>query len=169
MIQPPQLPDVKDNMKQKAATTLDKPNPIFTFAHTQLPDDGRALLPSVDTCKCVPRRICVQHHPHGPWSLQELSIVGSWTMTASENPVRFLPYESGIDSDERVVLFAAEDHLEKLANAETWSMGGNFVNSYHFHAAVCDLGQGVREFCSSGICASPEKGPRPVTKQCFMF
>ena len=105
-------------MKEKAATTLDKPNQIFTFTNAEVPDEVKIRLPSADTCKRSIRRNRALHRPRDPQNLQELEINGEWTMTSGENPVRFLLHDSGTDSDERVIIFATEAHLQELARSE---------------------------------------------------
>ena len=59
-------------------------------------------------------------------TLEDLVIDGPWSETAGENPDNFLLYDSGPMADSRVVVFAADQCLEKLASAETWFMDGNF-------------------------------------------
>ena len=100
----------RDSMKQRAATTLDKPNQILNFGQPPIPDEAKAMLPSADTCKRVLRRVHAEHRPRDPQSLQELSIEGLWSMTAGHNPARFLLYDNGTDADELVIIFASEDH-----------------------------------------------------------
>ena len=118
-------------MKEKAATTLDKPNQIFIFTNAEVPDEVKIRLPSADTCKRSIRRNRALHRPRDPQNLQELEINGEWTMTSGENPVRFLLHDNGTDSDERVIIFATEAHLQELARSEKWSMDGNFAMAPH--------------------------------------
>ena len=59
-------------------------------------------------------------------TLEDLVIDSPWSETAMENPDNFLLYDSGPMADSRVVVFAADQCLEKLASAETWFMDGNF-------------------------------------------
>ena len=117
----------RDTMKRKATLSLDKPNQIFTHANAQLPDDTKAYIPSSDTCKRVLRRVRAQHRPREPQTLQELDIDGAWPMTRGENPQPFLLHDNGPDADERVVIFAKEHHIQKLADSDVWCMDGNFA------------------------------------------
>ena len=52
-------------------------------------------------------------------TLEDLVIDGPWSETAGENPDNFLLYDSGPMADSRVVVFAADQCLEKLGSAET--------------------------------------------------
>ena len=109
-------------MKRKTKLTLDKPNQIFTHANAQLPDDAKAYIASSDTCKGVLRRVRAQHRPREPPTLQELDIDGAWSMTTDDNPQPFLLHDNGSDADERVVIFAKEHHIQKLADSDVWCM-----------------------------------------------
>lgn len=117
----------RQGMKRKATSSLDKPNQIFTFATASVADAVKARLPAADTCKRVLRRARASNRPKEPQSLQELTISGEWAVTAGDSPVQFLLYDSGPDSDERVIIFATEEHLQQLAAADTWCMDGNFA------------------------------------------
>jgi hypothetical protein len=117
----------RDAMKRKAKLTLDKPNQIFTHANAQLPDDAKTYIPSSDTCKRVLRRVRAQHRPREPQTLQELDIDGAWPMTTGDNPQPFLLHDNGSDANERVVIFAKEHHIQKLADSDVWCMDGNFA------------------------------------------
>jgi hypothetical protein len=96
-------------------------------ANAQLPDDAKAYIPSSDTCKRVLRRFCAQNRPREPQTLQELEIDGAWPMTTGDNPQPFLLHDNGSDATERVVIFAKEHHIQKLADSNVWCMDGNFA------------------------------------------
>ena len=116
-----------ETMKRKEKLTLDKSNQIFTHANAQPPDDAKVYIPSSDTCKRVLRRVRAQHRPRESQTLQELDIDGAWTMTTGDNPQPFLLHDNGPDADERVVIFAKEHHVQKLADSDVWCMDGNFA------------------------------------------
>ena len=66
------------------------------------------------------------HRPKDPQTLAELTIEGQWSQTLGENPTRFLKYDNGPGADERVIVFATESHLQKLASCDTWCMDGTY-------------------------------------------
>jgi hypothetical protein len=43
-------------------------------------------------------------------------------MTTGDNPQPFLLYHNGPDAEERVVIFAKEHHIQKLADSDVWCM-----------------------------------------------
>jgi hypothetical protein len=57
---------------------------------------------------------------------------GSWAFACvkiwfglSSDP--FLLHDNGPDADERVVIFAKEHHIQKLADSDVWCMDDNFA------------------------------------------
>ena len=118
---------IRHDMKSRAQTTRDKPNQLFTFALTEASDEVKTHLPQADTCKRVLRRARAAHCPADPQTLDELIIDGIWATTGGDNPLQFLLHDSGAGNDERVVIFASENHLRKLAASVTWCMDGNYA------------------------------------------
>jgi hypothetical protein len=114
-------------MKRKAKLTLDKPNQIITHANAQLTDDAKTYIPSSDSCKRVLRRVRAQHRPREPQTLHELDIDGAWSMTTADNPQPFHLHDNAPDADERVMIFAKEHHIQKLADSDAWCMDDNFA------------------------------------------
>lgn len=106
----------RDGMKRKAETSCNRPNQIYTAANAQLPDDAKADLPSADTCKRVLRRARSRNHPAEPQTLQDFTVAGTWALTTGDDPQQFLLYDNGPEADERVVMFATADHMQKLNN-----------------------------------------------------
>ena len=45
----------------------------------------------------------------------------------TKKPQPFLLHDNGPDADERVVIFAKEHHIQKLADSDVWCMDGNFA------------------------------------------
>ncbi|KAL8598429.1 hypothetical protein ACOMHN_032706 [Nucella lapillus] len=82
-------------MKQKASTTNEKPNQIFTFTAAAASDEVQARLPAADSVKRVLRRARAAHRPKDPQTLEELIIDGQWSQTAAEQPANFLQYDNG--------------------------------------------------------------------------
>lgn len=124
----------RQSMKGKASTTNDKPNQIFTFTAATAPDEVKARLPAADTVKRVLRRVRAAHRPKDPQTLRELTINDQWSQTTGDHPTNFLKYDNGPDADERVIVFATESHLQRLASCDTWCMDGTFAVAPHlFH------------------------------------
>lgn len=129
------LPDATDisvakarnSMREMATSTMDKPNQVYSRAVAGLDNDTLAFLPRTDSIKRTLRNHRRANFPSDPMSLEDLIIDGPWAETAGENPENFLLYDNGPMSDSRVVVFAADQCLEKLASAETWFMDGNFA------------------------------------------
>ncbi|KAF0747179.1 FLYWCH-type domain-containing protein, partial [Aphis craccivora] len=53
-------------------------------------------------------------------------IEGNWCTTGDPNFKRFLLYDTGSNSNERITIFATDDSLKLLSEAEEWFMDGNF-------------------------------------------
>ena len=138
-------------MKGKAASTLDKPNQIFTFTNAEVADEVKIRLSSADTCK---RTISINRtlqKPRDPQTLQALEI-------SRENPVRFLLHDSGTDSNERVIIFATEILLQELARSDKCSMDGNFALAPHIFMQLYVIQGNVSGcFFTIGICTSTMK------------
>ena len=117
----------RHGMKSTAKTTNDKPNQIVTFATSTASDQVKARLPEADTLKRVLRRVRAAHRPKEPQTLQELSIQHPWTQTVGDNQTDFLLFDNGPHADERVIVFATEDHVRKLAGSDKWCMDGTFA------------------------------------------
>jgi hypothetical protein len=124
----------RETMSNQARTTATKPNHIFTFGTSELSDDAKVHLPDAQTCKRLLRKIRSKHRPQDPASLLELVIPDEWSQTTGDNPVQFLLYDNGVDAPERIIMFATDDHLRKLAACDIWCMDGTFSVAPHlFH------------------------------------
>ena len=113
-------------MKEMATSTMDRPNQVYSRAVSGLDNDTLAFLPFADSIRRTLRNHHRANYPSDPMTLEDLVIDGPWSETAGENPNNFLLYDSGPMANSRVVVFAADQCLEKLASAETWLMDGNF-------------------------------------------
>ena len=109
---------LKHEMREMARTSLQKPNQIYSFVVARSSNQVKALLPTS-------RRFARKNWPRDPASLEELIIPESWASTPGENPERFIQYDNGINSSERII-FSADGHLQRLIASSTWCMDGNF-------------------------------------------
>ena len=92
------------------------------------------------------RRTRVANRPKDPATLQELNIDGAWMLTTGDAPTRFLKFDNGQDADERVIVFATEQHLLKLSSCDVWCMDGTFSvapNLFHQLYVIQGLYNGV--------------------------
>ncbi|XP_068211682.1 uncharacterized protein [Palaemon carinicauda] len=69
--------------------------------------------------------------PPEPARLQDLQLQAAWTETSdaqrNQLPRRFLLNDNGPDTDSSVIIFATDDHLRLLAEADTWLMDGCYA------------------------------------------
>ncbi|KAF0765820.1 FLYWCH-type domain-containing protein [Aphis craccivora] len=77
-----------------------------------------------DTVKCILRRQRSKNCP-----INSTIIEGNWCTTGEPNFKRFLLYDNGSNSNERITIFATDDSLKLLSEAEEWFMNGNFALS----------------------------------------
>lgn len=97
----------RQNMKQQACTSNDRPNQILTFSTATARDEVKARLPQPDSQESV-SRARAQHRPKDPSSLQELTIPNHWSQTVGTNPTQFLHYDNGPEAEERVIIFSTD-------------------------------------------------------------
>ena len=107
------------SMKHKARMTNDKTKQILTFAAAVPSDEVQARLPAADTFKRVLRRVRTVYRPKHPHTLSELITDGQWSQPTGEYPTNFVQYDDGPDTNERVIVFATQAHLQKLASCGT--------------------------------------------------
>jgi len=62
-----------------------------------------------------------------PDNLSDLVIEHPWTHTAGQNPERFLLHDNGTAADARIIVFATDADMRRLAAADRWFMDGNFA------------------------------------------
>ena len=110
-----------------AAASNDPPACIYAEKITGLTDAAKALLPSVDTCKRTISRNRIQEYPAEPASLLNLNILRPWTHTLGEQQDEFLFFDNGPQAAHRIIAYATENNLRRLAAADKWFMDGNFA------------------------------------------
>lgn len=122
---------LRQQMKRKAENSVDKPCAIFAQTVLQTNVAVQTRLPSTDACKQAIRRTRRKHMPKVPDSLEDLVIEGEWASTGGEHSERFLLYDNGPNTDSRICLFATDENLKQLAEANTWFMDGSFSVAPH--------------------------------------
>lgn len=122
-----EIEKTRQEMKSTAKSSNDKPNQIVTFTTSTASDEVKARLPEVDTLKRVLRRTRATHRPPQPQTLRELTIQHPYTQSVGEDPTNFLLYDNGPEADERVMVFATENHVQQLASCDKWCMDGTFA------------------------------------------
>ena len=117
----------RGQMKARARSSLDKPNQIFVNTNANMTEDAKALLATPETIRRDLRRTRAAHHPVEPQTLRDLEILGQWALTVGINPEALVLHDSGRDSNERIIIFAKNGHVQKLAECDKWCMDGNFA------------------------------------------
>ena len=117
----------RTEMRIHAAASNDPPARIYAEKITGLTDAAKALLPSVDTCKRTISRNRIQEYPAEPASLLNLNILRPWTHTLGEQQDEFLFFDNGPQAAHRIIAYATENNLRRLAAADKWFMDGNFA------------------------------------------
>jgi len=123
-------------MKLIAEASHEKPSQILASVVPQLPDAARALLPDNESCKRSLRLIRSKNRPPDPTTLADLFITGDWTLTCGTEKVPFFKFDNGSQATERVIIFATDENLRRLATSDTWFMDGTFDVSPHLFAQV---------------------------------
>ena len=108
------------------ALVFDAPQSIYNMNVGVLSTAAKVVLPSGDVCKRTIRRNRTNDYPPEPASLAELEIEEPWSLTAGDNPEDFVFFDNGPGADSRIIAFATEDDLRRLAASEKWFMDGNF-------------------------------------------
>ena len=91
---------------------------------TETPVEVRAELGNPDTVKRSLRRERAKTMPKNPASLRDLTLDEEWTMTSDQE--QFLIHDSGVDSSNRMLVFATDNALRHLASSDSWYMDGTF-------------------------------------------
>ena len=122
------LAKVRNAMKDRAASTQDKPGQIYSQGVSECDAEVLALIPSADTCKRTLRN--QRPTPRVPTALQDLGeLPNEFTQTLGPNPEQFLLYDNGPNRNNRILVFGTRQGLEMFANSETAYMDGNFAMS----------------------------------------
>lgn len=121
------------------------PSQVFAEVVNNLQREALKSLPNENTVKRTLRNCKGRMYPKNPQNLSELSITGDWTLYKNK---RFLLYDSGPDSDERVIIFSLDDGLRYITDANNWFCDGNFsLSPDHFFTTICYKSKKKRRVC----------------------
>ena len=109
-------------MKDQARNTRDKPSQIFAQVVAQCDDDVQALMPREENCKKTMRYR--RPAPPIPATLADVNMLEEYTLTT--NNAEFLQFDNGEAAQNRMLVFYSPESLERLTNAQTFFMDGNF-------------------------------------------
>lgn len=76
-----------------------------------------------------------------------ICLAGSWTTTGEDKGERLLLHDTGVESDERIIIFATDDSLKYLASSEKWYVDGNFDLSPPLFAQLYVVRVKRNDFC----------------------
>ena len=147
-----------------AAASNDPPARIYAEKITGLTDAAKALLPSVDTCKRTISRNRIQEYPAEPASLLNLNILRPWTHTLVEQQDEFLFFDNGPQAAHRIIAYATENNLRRLAAADKWFMDGNFAMAPTILADLRDPCVSGRGDHTIGVCLSRKQDRRNISR-----
>ena len=114
-------------MKEQTTNTRDKSSQIFAQVVANCNDYVQAMIPREENCKRTMRY--QQPTPLVPQSLAEVTIAEEFTETSYHQP--FLLYDNGQDAANRMLVFCADDSLQRLADAQTLFMDGTLAVALH--------------------------------------
>lgn len=116
--------DLPENAKQNTGATTSR---ILLQGLQQLSQEALLAMPTPDTIKRDIQRQKVKNRPIEPQTILDIILVHPWTTTGGARPVPFLIYDSGaLASQNRIIVFAADEPLLHLAASDTWFMDGTF-------------------------------------------
>ena len=121
-------------MKEIALNTNEKPGNIVARTLPQCEPIVQAMMPNAENIKRSLRN--QRPAPKDPDTLAQLVIPPEYTVTSGLNPMRFLIYDNGPLAVNRIIAFATDAGLRRLAEAETLFMDGNFAMSPRLFAQV---------------------------------
>jgi hypothetical protein len=117
----------RQNMKDRAMKTRDKPCVIYSEAVKALTAGARTKMPPSDAVKRSLRNNKSASYPPVPSALHELTVTDEWSMTGDTARQPFLFFDNGIGATSRIIAFGSDTCLRLLGAAATWFMDGNFA------------------------------------------
>ena len=135
----------KNQMKEKAKSSSEKPANIVSETLELADERTRANFPKDETVKRMIRRQRDPEFPPVPENVSALNIpdASPWAKTRGDNPERFKFYDNGPDTNCRIIAYSSDEQLRWAARARLWFMDGNFKMSppgfkqlYVIHASI---------------------------------
>ena len=131
----------RDSMKRNAIDTEETLAAIFSGGVAGMDKDSRAHMPTKNTVKRDLRRKRQRLLPPHPKTLAEITIEDEYRLTADGED--WIQVDTGPDDPQRIIIIAAKQSLQRLANADHWFMDGTFKSCpehfyqlYSIHAMV---------------------------------
>jgi len=84
-------------------------------------------IPISESLKRSLRRHKRGNRPLEPATLADVEIEDEWATTGGDHPRNFLIHDSGVQSADRVVVFATDEALQRLGRADEWYVDGTFT------------------------------------------
>ena len=113
----------RQEMKTACQLTFAKPQAVLANALVNLHEAARQRHPNLESTKRSLRREKSRHMTRDPANIE-----GEWSRTGQDELGElFLLHDNGINSDERVIVFATRDHLQFLCEVEAWFVDGNYA------------------------------------------
>ncbi|KAL4126118.1 hypothetical protein QTP88_010347 [Uroleucon formosanum] len=113
----------------KRISTTSTPSQIFAEVINQVPEKALTSFANEETTKRMLRCQKSKGNPKKPSCLSELIIKNEWAMYKDE---RFLLYDNGSESNERIIIFSLNEGLVNLSEADTWFCYQSFKLSPEF-------------------------------------
>ncbi|KAL4143400.1 hypothetical protein QTP88_005736 [Uroleucon formosanum] len=107
-------------MKNKATITEKNPSTLFAEGIFQLNINYKSRMPPEQLVKRTLQNKKKSNHPIGPADLSQLNISDEWITTGEPNHERFLLHDNNNESNERIIIFATDERLRYLAEADEW-------------------------------------------------
>ena len=118
----------REEMKSQTETTIAAPSAIQTGVLLHTDDEVKARIGTTEACTQAMSRAWRKSLPANPTTLNQLVIQDGFAATGGLNPVRFLLHDNGPGNalNSRIVIFATDENLQRLADADRWYANGNF-------------------------------------------
>ena len=98
---------------------VDRPQWMYAVSLVNLDGATKTVLPTEGNCKRTIRltqKSCMSLEPN---NLNRLIMSGTWRKTAKSNPQQFAIYDNGVNVSSRIIIFATDDNVRLLGNADT--------------------------------------------------
>ncbi|KAL4126495.1 hypothetical protein QTP88_010717 [Uroleucon formosanum] len=104
-------------LKRVSTFLTSTPSQIFAEVINQVPEKALTSFENEETTKRMLRRHKNKGNPKKPSCLSEFTIKNEWAMYKDE---RFLLFDNGSGSNERIIIFSLDEELIHLSEADTW-------------------------------------------------
>ena len=126
------------SIKRRAETSLDTPQQIIIGELKGISETAAVSLPLMNSIR---RNIEQQRHRNELSNLPnraEIPVLPQlYQLTSTDG--QFLPYDSGIGDDGRILIIASDQDLELLSNSEHWLWDGTFKVCPEIFYQVCTV------------------------------